>query len=95
MTEKWKQQNDADSIEANDQNVDQTVAVGAYFVLEDLFILKGKKIAVDTCCTRIPTRDKRLTSIRTTQVWYPLKRETPPTGDSVFLFADDDAFHPN
>ncbi len=65
MTEKLKQENDADSIQASDQNVDQTVDVGAYLVLEDAVILKGKKVSVYTCCTRIPTRDKRFTSIRT------------------------------
>ncbi len=43
MTVKRKQQNDARSIEASDQNVDQTVDVGACLVLEDLFILKGEK----------------------------------------------------
>ncbi len=48
MAEKWKQQNDADSIEANDQNVDQKVAVGAYFVLEDVYILKVKKSMNDS-----------------------------------------------
>ncbi len=47
MTVKRKQQNDARCIESNDQNVYQTVAVGAYFVLEDVYILKVKK---NRCC---------------------------------------------
>ncbi len=42
MTVKWTQQNDADSIEASDQNVDQTGDVGACLVLEEVFILKEK-----------------------------------------------------
>ncbi len=38
-----EEKNDAVSIAASDQNVDQTVDVGACLILEDVFILKGKK----------------------------------------------------